>query len=61
LKVTLKFQTAKELWAFKVDTQADCVQVDTKDLVLECDCSDENIALAVSLYNAVLKEGILTS
>jgi hypothetical protein len=61
LKVTLKFQTAKELWAFKVNTQSDCVQVNTKDLILDCDCSDENIALAISEYNAAVKEGILTA
>jgi hypothetical protein len=60
MKVTLVFTTSKQLWAFKVATHADCVQVNTELLTLICDCSETDIALAVREYEAHIESEAVT-
>jgi hypothetical protein len=53
LKVILQFKTHKELWDYKVLNNSDCVQINTRELILHCHGSDAAIALAIKQYNAV--------
>jgi hypothetical protein len=50
--------TYREMWDFKVITNSDCVQINTAENTLICNCSDANIALAINEYNAILKESV---
>jgi hypothetical protein len=58
LKVTLQFKNSKDLWEFKTTTGANCVQINTAECTLICDCSEADIELAIKEYNAVVRKEI---
>jgi hypothetical protein len=59
-KIFLKFRTPKELWEFKVLTQAGSWEIDMLNCTLFCDCGDAEIELAVNGYRAVQVEPVFS-
>jgi hypothetical protein len=60
LSVKLVFQNTDDLWAFTVAATANLVQVDIKNLILVCNFSKADTALAIKTYNACLVKSVVT-
>jgi hypothetical protein len=54
--VTLKFKSANLLWQFKQAIKAGNVNIDLKKCTLTCNCSAEEIKLAMEKYGAIIIE-----
>ena len=51
-KVTLKFKSANQLWAFKQTIRAHDVEINLTHCTLTCNCSEMEISLAIEKYEA---------
>ena len=52
LRVKLAFGNIDDLWAFIIAATANFILVDIKNLVLDCDFTKADTALAIKSYNA---------
>lgn len=52
--LTLKFKSANLLWQFKQAIKADEVSMNLQECTLTCNCSAEDIKLALTQYGAVV-------
>jgi len=52
--VTLQFNTAKKLWTFRLEIEAQDLKVDLKQRTLTCQCSPKDIKLAIEQFDARL-------
>ena len=48
----LKFKSAKQLWEFKQSIQAHEAEVDLSRCIIICECSKEQVALALERFGA---------
>jgi hypothetical protein len=51
-RVTLKFPTLFLLWSFTQTLQSHSVEINTRERILICDCTEENIEEAVTNFKA---------
>ena len=52
--VTLKFNTAKKLWTFRLEIEETDLKVDLKQRTLTCQCSPKDIKRAIEQFDATL-------
>ena len=52
--VTLQFNTAKKLWTFRLEIEANDLEINLKQRTLTCHCSPSHIKLALDEFDAKL-------
>jgi len=53
-KVTLKFSSLQNLWAFKSEVETLRCEINPANLTLTCECTKEHIELAIKKYDAIV-------
>ena len=51
-KVILKFATVSSLWSFRLEINAQVFEMNLQQLSITCECSKQQIELAVNKYKA---------
>ena len=51
-KVILKFATVSSLWSFRLEIHAQAFEMNFQQLSITCECSKQQIELAVTKYKA---------
>ena len=59
-KITLKFKSPQELWAFKMSAKLNSVEIDLKRFILTSECEDQDINLARKKYHAQINNEQIT-
>jgi hypothetical protein len=49
-KITIQFSSLHQLWQFAQKIKANNIEIKTKDCLLICDCSEEDLQL-LEIYN----------
>ena len=55
-RVTLRFPTLFLLWSFAQTLRSHSIEINTHERILICDCTEENIAEAISNFTARVVE-----
>ena len=58
-KVTLQFPNIHLLWSFCQTLNNNSFEIDTKNKILYCDCTDEKITEAIVKYQATVVDGMV--
>jgi hypothetical protein len=51
-KITLKFKSANQLWAFKQLIKSQDVEINLNQCTITCNCSEDELTLAVGKFGA---------
>lgn len=58
--IMLQFPTLSLLWHFAKELQSKNIHINTLERVLICDCSDDEINLALTAFKARIMEGTVS-
>lgn len=54
----MSFPDARSLWTFVQNLQAEFIQVNSKELKLICDCSENDVSKALMQFNAQIVDEV---
>jgi hypothetical protein len=55
-KVTIKFSSLTNLWAFRMVIDANIFEMNMSQISITCECTEEQVQLAIEKYNGKLIE-----